>query len=58
MNELAKIDQRLPIYVSAAALLHVARKMATSSCSNELMDIVSIILAISIEKCSNYVVSM
>jgi len=51
MNELANIDQRFSIYFSAVALLHVARKMPQSSCNNELMDILSIILGSNVDEC-------
>ena len=44
MNELAKIDQRFSIYFSAVTLLHVARKISRSSCTNDLRDVLSIIL--------------
>ena len=44
MNELAKIDLRFCIYVSAVALLHVAHKISRNSLNNDLLDVLSIIL--------------
>jgi len=43
-NELTKIDKRLSVYFSAVALLQVARRISRNSFSDELVDILTIIL--------------
>ena len=45
MNDLTKIDERFSVYFSAVALLHVARKMLRNGFSDELINILSTILA-------------
>jgi len=44
MSELAKIDKRLTVYLSAVALLHVARKMSRQGFNEDLVDIMSTVL--------------
>jgi len=51
MNELTKIDQRLCLYFSANVLLHVACKISRIGFTNELMDILSTVLARNTYQC-------
>ena len=39
MTEMAKIHAHLPVYFSAVAFLHVAHKISSIGCTDELMDI-------------------
>ena len=44
MNELAKVDQRFPIYFSAVELLQIVHKISRNGFSDDLFDILAIIL--------------
>jgi len=51
MNELTKIDKHLCVYFSAAALLHVARKISRNGFNQRWMDILKAILGPNFYQC-------
>jgi len=51
MNEFTKIDERLSVYFSAVALLHVACKISRNGFNDKLMDILSTILGYNFNQC-------
>ena len=51
MNELTKVDKRLCVYFSAAALLYVACKISINGFSDKLMAIVTTILGLNFDRC-------
>jgi len=51
MNELTKIDKRFSVYLSAVALLHVARKISRNGFSDSLQYIISTVLGRNFIRC-------
>jgi len=52
-NELTKVDKRFSVYFAAVSLLHVAHKLSRNGFSDQLMDILSIILGPNYNQCCN-----